>query len=406
MAELERFFATTAKGMESLLADEVVSLGGSSVTSSRAGVSFEGSLEVAYRICLWSRIANRVLLPLKTFPAPNPEKLYGGVKSIRWSDHLLPENTLAVDFSSSNSAITHTHFGALKVKDAVVDQLRSIHGERPSVDPARPDVRINVYLKDDQATVSIDLSGDSLHKRGYREQDAGAPLKENLAAAILGLAGWQKVSQQGGAFLDPMCGSGTLPIEAAMIAANIAPGLKRNYFGFLGWQGHVPRVWARLLEEAKDLQVKDLKKIPPIVGYDQDFKAVRIAIANVEKAGLRSLVHIEKRELKDCEAVKSYGSSPVGLIVLNPPYGERLGDVEELKPLYREIGDTFKKKFKGWEGYVFTGNPDLAKGVGLKPSRKFVLFNGAIECRLLKFELWEGTQRVSAKATESEPPSE
>lgn len=390
------FFATTAKEMEALLAQELEGLGAKKVAPTRAGVSFQGTLETAYRACLWSRIANRILLPLKKFPAPTPEKLYGGVKMIRWSDHFSPDQTLAVDFSSSQSKITHTHFGALKVKDAIVDQLRSVQGVRPSVDVAQPDLRINVYVLKDEATVSLDLSGNSLHQRGYREEGAFAPLKENLAAAILMHAGWPNVAQSEAAnsgspefaLMDPMCGSGTLPIEAAMMAMRIAPGLQREYFGFVGWKQHQPQLWKRLKEEAQDLVIRDKKKLPRIVGYDQDFRVVRVAIANLERAGLRAQVHIEKRELSGCDPVASRG-----LIVLNPPYGERLGEVEDLKPLYTQIGDTFKRRFQGWTGFVFTGSPELAKCVGLKASRRFVLFNGAIECRLLKYDLYEGTQR-------------
>lgn len=392
MAEVMSFFATTAKGMEPLLAEELRAQGALDVQETRAGAVFKGTLETAYRVCLWSRIANRVLLPLKTFPAPTQERLYGGVKAIRWSEHLTPENTIAVDFSSSRSQITHTHFGALKVKDAIVDQMRSTQGARPSVSIDRPDIRINVYVHEDQATVSLDLSGESLHLRGYREEGARAPLKENLAAAILMRAGWSEISKLPQvAFLDPMCGSGTLPIEAAMMAANLAPGLGRDHFGFLKWQGHIPRTWQRLVTEAEEIRAARLaqgkKNFPRIVGYDADFRAVRVALNNLERAGLRGLVHIEKRELTECERIEEKG-----VIIINPPYGERLGEVESLKPLYRTIGDTFKKTFKGWTGYVFTGNSELAKSVGLRASRRHVLFNGALECRLLQFELYSGTQ--------------
>ena len=387
MAEIHSFFAATAKGMEGLVQEELLSFGAKDVVQTRAGVSFKGTLEVAYRACLWSRVANRILLPLKTFNASTPEKLYGGVKSIKWSDHISPQNTLAVDFNSTLSQITHTHFGALKVKDAVVDQLRSVLGERPNVDPVRPDLRINVYVLSDEATVSLDLSGDSLHKRAYREQGALAPLKENLAAAILMMAGWPKlvkdVPPQELSLLDPMCGSGTIPIEAAMMAANRAPGLKRDYFGFLGWQGHVPLVWKRLLQEAEELEIKDRKKLPRIVGYDEDFRVIPIALKNVDLAGLTGRVHIEKRGFDQAEKI-----SERGICVINPPYGERLGEVEDLKPLYKQMGDTFKQKFKGWEGYIFTGSPELSKSIGLKAARRFILFNGAIECRLFKYELY------------------
>lgn len=228
-----KFFAATPKGMEELLVDELKALGAQNVEKARAGAMFEGSVETAYRACLWSRIANRVFLPLKTFPAPTQEKLYAGVKSIKWSDHFTNDQTFAVDFASNQSQMTHTQFGALKTKDAIVDQFRSNTGIRPSIDVARPDIRINVYVLNDEATVSLDLSGDSLHKRGYRDEGTPAPLKENLAAAILMLAEWPRVAKEGGNFVDPMCGSGTLTIEAAMIAADRAPGLDRKYYGFL-----------------------------------------------------------------------------------------------------------------------------------------------------------------------------
>jgi 23S rRNA (guanine2445-N2)-methyltransferase / 23S rRNA (guanine2069-N7)-methyltransferase len=379
------YFATTAKGMEDLLVEELRQLGASSVEKTRAGASFNGDLKTAYRACLWSRIANRVLLPIKTFPAATPEKLYAGVKSIRWSDHLSSSETFAIDFTSTNSAITHTQYGALKSKDAIVDQFRSNTGTRPSIDVSRPGVRINIYVLEDQATVSIDLSGTSLHMRGYRDEATPAPLKENLAAAILYHAEWPKISKESAdfAFIDPMCGSGTLPIEAALIAMNRAPGLDRKYFGFLKWAQHDAKIWKELVEEAMEVEVQDEKKIPKIVGYDQDPAAVRAANANVERADLQNLIHIERRELESSEKI-----ADKGVLVMNPPYGERLGDVEELKPFYKTIGDTMKKKYQGWNGYVFTGSSELAKVIGLKASRRFVLYNGAIECRLLKYDLY------------------
>ncbi len=393
----QSFYITTAKGMEEVLLNELLSIGISAPTLGRAGVSFKGTLRDAYKVCLWSRVANRVLLPLKTFTASNPEKLYGEVRSIRWSDHLGPEQTLAVDFSSSQSEISHTHFGALKTKDAIVDQLRSVKGARPSIDPAHPDVRVNVYLLKNEATVSIDLSGDSLHRRGYREEGATAPLKENLAAGLLLTAGWQELSKDPKAeFLDPMCGSGTLPLEAAFIAARVAPGLGRSYFGFSGWLPHREDLWTELCKEAEEMRIRDRKKLPRVVGFDRDFRAVRVALANSERAGLTTSVHFEKRELAACSPNMPDGR---GIIMVNPPYGERIGDIDELRPLYREIGHSFKQKFKGWEGYVFTGSPDLAKEVGLQASRRYVFFNGAIECRLLRYELYSGTQKSEKPGT-------
>ncbi len=389
MPEIHRFFATAAKGIEETLAAELTSLGIKNPKAERGGVAFEGPLEHAYRACLWSRTANRILLPIDTFDAGTPEMLYGKCRSIRWADHMNADDTIAVDFTSTRSAIQHTHFGALKVKDAIVDKFRDQTGKRPSVDTFRPKLRINVHLVDNKATVSLDLSGDSLHKRGYREDGSLAPLKENLAAAILLQTDLvERLKGEGPqarfAFLDPMCGSGTLPIEAALIATDTAPGLLRDYFGFLGWQGHVPSIWKRLLEEAKERSAAGkARKLPRIVGYDRDFRAVRVALTNVEKAGMRGVVHIEKREFGTYDAPETKG-----VIVINPPYGERLGEQEELLPLYKQIGDTFKQKFKGWSGYVFTGNLELAKRVGLKAARRIVFFNGAIECRLLKYELY------------------
>lgn len=359
------------------------------------GVEFKGTLETAYRACLWSRVASRVLMPLRTFSAPTVEKLYGGVKAIRWSDHLTAANTLAVDFSSTRSAITHTHYGALKVKDAIVDQFRSTQGARPSIKVDQPDVRVNVYLNDNQATVSLDLSGESLHRRGYREDGAYAPLKENLAAAILSHADWPRIASHGGALLDPMCGSGTLLLEGAWIATRTAPGLMRPYFGFLGWRGHAPEVWAGVVNEARKLSQLDPARRPasafsPIVGYDEDAHAVKVALSNRERAGLRNRVHFEKRSLAACQPVAGRvpDGASLGLVVVNPPYGERIGEVDELRGLYRQIGDVFKQRFKGWDGYVFTGSPELAKCIGLRASRRIVLWNGPIECRLLKFELY------------------
>lgn len=401
------FFATTAKGMEEVLAKELSSVFSELSDSfpelreakvgvpGRAGVSFSGPITAAYAACLWSRIANRILLPIHRFPAPNPEKLYGGAKAIRWSDHLDAKTTLAVDFQTSHSTITHSQFGAQKTKDAIVDQLRSVLGERPSVDLVAPDVRVNVYLRNDEASLAIDLSGSSLHERGYRSEQREAPLKENLAAAILLLGEYREVLAKGGALVDPMCGSGTIPLEAALIATNTAPGLSRKRWGFTAWKKHDAVVWAKLLTHAESVRQLDPKKLPKIVGFDTDPTAIRAALANLESAGLRGVAHFEKRELDGAEAP---AGCETGLFIVNPPYGERLGDEQELIPLYRRIGDTMKKKFKGWKGGILTGSSVLAKEVGLKAARRHVLFNGAIECRFLTYELYAGKREEAVKA--------
>lgn len=378
------FFATTAKHMESLLAHELLGLGCQGVTESRAGAGFTGGLADAYRVCLWSRVANRVLLVLGRFPAATPEALYSGVHALPWHEHFDTSDTFAVDFTSGQSAVTHSHFGALKVKDAVADAFRARSGERPSVRTERPAIQINVYLLQDQATVSLDLSGESLHRRGYREQGVSAPLKETLAAAILLRTGWPEIAAHGGALVDPMCGSGTLPIEAALMAADIAPGLGRDYWGFQHWKRHDSQAWASLVEEAQARRTRGLDGLPDIRGYDRDTRAVRAALANIERAGLHGHIHIERRDLETCAPLRP---DQTGLVVVNPPYGERLGRDTELPALYTRLGGVLRERFGGWRAAVFTGNPELGKTMGLRARRMHTLYNGALPCKLLHFDI-------------------
>ncbi len=384
MNSLLTLFATAPKGVASLLVEELTGLGATDAREQPAGVIFRGSLETAYRACLWSRCASRILLQLGRFPAASPEQLYQGIREIDWSEHLAPDGSLAVDFNTSRSAITHSHYGALKVKDAIVDQFRERAGVRPGVDTRHPDLRINVHLHRDEAVVSLDLSGDSLHRRGYRKQPVEAPLKENLAAALLIRAGWPEVAERGGALLDPMCGSGTLPIEAALMAADAAPGLQRERFGFTGWKRHDSALWERLLNEARERRESGMKRLPRIVGYDTERSAVRAAIANVEAAGLHGLIHIERGDLS---ALQPPESAEPGLVIVNPPYGERLGEVEALTELYGSLADRLKQGFVGWQAAVFTGNPELTRRMGLRARKQYAFYNGAIPCKLLCFEL-------------------
>lgn len=379
-----RFFATAPKGMEGLLANELRQLEAADVQPGRAGVGFEGDLGCAYRICLWSRIANRVLMPITTFPASSPEALYDGVLAIDWTRHLASDGTLAVYFSTVQSAISHSRFGAQKVKDAICDQLRHETGQRPSVDRVQPDLSVNVFLHRDQATVNIDLSGESLHRRGYRLEGVSAPLKENLAAAILVRAGWPDLAQAGRALVDPMCGSGTLSIEAAMIAADIAPGLQRAYWGFLGWKGHDPDRWSTLLADAHQRRDAGLANLPVIHGYDQDPKAIRTAGENAQRAGLAGQLEFTQRALKDCAGEP--GAEP-GLVVVNPPYGERLGERESLVSLYQGLGDCLKQHYQGWHAAVITTDMELGKALGIRARQSHRFYNGALECRLLRFEV-------------------
>jgi 23S rRNA (guanine2445-N2)-methyltransferase / 23S rRNA (guanine2069-N7)-methyltransferase len=332
-------------------------------------------------------VANRVLLPIAEFPAPTPEALYEGAHAVAWHEHLATDGTLAVDCTSSRSAITHTQYAALKVKDAVVDQFRERTGARPSVDVATPDLRINLHLDRNVATLSVDLSGDSLHRRGYRGPQGAAPLKENLAAAILLRAGWPKMIGAETAspigFVDPMCGSGTLAIEAALIAADAAPGMLRGYFGFLRWRGHDAALWKRLQDEARERRAAARLEHVVIRGYDRDAGAIRAARDNAARAGLEQHVVFERCEIETLPPAPAER----GLIAVNPPYGERLGDMADLVPLYELIGRRLRERYLGWQAAVFTGNPPLGRELGLKAKRTHNLFNGPIECRLLRFDV-------------------
>ena len=334
-------------------------------------------------LVLWSRTANRILLKLADIPARTANELYAGVQTINWSDHIESIGTFAVDFVGATTGVTHTQFGALKTKDAIVDQIREKYDERPSIDVERPDVRINVHAHRDEATISIDLSGESLHRRGYRERGVAAPLKENLAAAILLRSGWPTIAAAGGGLIDPMCGSGTFVIEGALIAGDIAPGLMRDYFGFLRWKQHDAALWKQLGQEADQRRAKGRLATGVLRGYDRDASAIRAALENVASAGLQGIVHLERRELEAFTAEQA----TTGLVVTNPPYGERIGDEEKLRDLYTLLGKQLREQFLGWRAVVFTGNPPLARNIGMHAKRSHTFFNGAIECRLLRFEV-------------------
>ena len=390
------FFATAPKGVESILVRELRDIGAPRVTQTRAGASFTGPFQLGYRACLWLRTANRVFLVIDSFKAGSADELYDGIRNINWSEHMSPENTLAVDFHADQSVIKHTHFGALKVKDAIVDQLREKYAVRPSIDTLLPDIRINVHMNGKNATVSIDLSGSSLHRRGYRSDKGPAPLKENLAAAILIRSGWPEICKKGGAFTDPMCGSGTLPIEAAMIAGDMAPGLLREHFGFLKWRRHQPEVWQMLVDEAEDIELQRKPDIPPIIGYDRDGGAIKDSIANMERAGLHGLIHFEKRSLSELIPHPKTGDIH-GLMVVNPPYGERLGQSDELRQLYSQLGLKMRSDFKGWRAAVFTGNSGLAKNISAQQVRTDRFFNGSIPCELIQYDLSDDTLDSSLK---------
>jgi 23S rRNA (guanine2445-N2)-methyltransferase / 23S rRNA (guanine2069-N7)-methyltransferase len=383
---LHSFYVTVPAGTADLAAEELATCGIVAPKVERGGVGCSGTLEQAYRACLWSRVANRVLLTVAEFPALTPEALYDGVRTVDWGEHLTADGTLAVACTSTRSAITHTQYAALKVKDAVVDQFRERTGRRPSVDVAAPDVQLNLHLDRDVASVAIDLSGDSLHRRGYRGAQGAAPLKENLAAALLLRAGWAKlVAGHDGelGFVDPMCGSGSLAIEAALIAADVAPGLLRNEFGFLRWRGHDESLWQGLLTEAAERRAAARIDHVVLRAYDRDSAAVRATLENAQRAGFAKHVHAERCDLEHLPAPPAAR----GLLAVNPPYGERLGEGDALQGLYALLGDKLRELYVGWQAAVLTGNPPLGRELRIKAKRTHTMYNGPIECRLLRFDV-------------------
>lgn len=380
------WFATAPKSMTDLLATELAGLGASNVSETRAGVHFNGELEIAYRACLWSRIANRILLPLTEFEASDSDALYEGAKQIDWPAVFTAQRTFAVDANVSASNITHSHFAALRIKDAIADRFVAQTGVRPSVNPDRPDVRINSYIHRNRAIIYLDLSGTSLHQRNYRLAAGRAPLKENLAAAILLRAQWPQIAASGGGFADLMCGSGTLPIEAAMIAADIAPGMGREHFGFMGWQGHNDALWRSLLDEAKARRDAGIKQLPTIMGFDNNRKSLAIARENAARAGLDAHISFKFQDIRRFR----HSFPPAGLMATNPPYGRRLMETGELPALYRELGKVIKTNLVGWQAAVFTEDQQLGKHLALRAGKLHTLYNGAVACKLLHFEVEPG----------------
>jgi 23S rRNA (guanine2445-N2)-methyltransferase / 23S rRNA (guanine2069-N7)-methyltransferase len=377
------FFVTAAAGTADLLCAELGALGIDGAREVLGGVACEGDLASAYRACLESRLALRVLWQVARFPIADAQALYDGVREIDWSTHMGPSDTLIVDFSGAVPGVTHTQFGAQRVKDALVDQFRERTGERPSVDRESPTLRINAHAARGAVTIAIDLSGDSLHRRGYRGAQGAAPLKENLAAAILIRSGWPAIAAAGGSFVDPMCGSGTLPIEAALIAADIAPGLLRRRFGFERWKQHDPHAWAEVRGAAEARRQPEQLTPGRIRGFDRDPVSIRDAEANAARAGLDKLLFLQRCELSNLPAAPT----PSGLVAVNPPYGERIGEADELRALYALLGERLRADYRGWEAAVFTGNPALGRELGINARRTHRMMNGPIECRLLRLAI-------------------
>lgn len=369
-------FATTAKGVESLAADELSKIGIEEIKTSVGGVYFKGDREKLYKANLWLRTASRILVNLLEFKAETPEELYNAVYSIDWQNYLNSSKSFVVDCNLKNSAMTHSGFAALKTKDAVVDKIRNLCGDRPDVDKSNPDIRINLHINNNHAVLSLDSSETPLDRRGYRRERNEAPLRETLAASIIMLTEWDgKVP-----LYDPMCGSGTIPLEAVLMAKNIPPGLNRG-FGFEKWLDFDRELWRGLVADAKASILPIKKEL--IHGYDIDEKGIAIAKRNAINASVLDSLKFEVADVEDFNP-----QDGGGVVIINPPYGKRLGDEESLKILYKRIGDLMKQRCQGMTGYLLTGNMELAKYVGLKASRRYVLYNGAIECRLLKYEMY------------------
>ncbi len=398
MDKLLSVFVTCPKGLEYVLEKELDELLQKEAKVRPAGIAFDAMLPEIYRFVLWSRTANRVLLALAESEVHTAEQLYNLVYSIDWQTHMSVDNTLVVDFSGQSKNINNTAFGAVKVKDAIVDQFRDRIGERPNVTRDSPDIRINVKLSKGVAVVALDLSGESLHRRGYRTEAGKAPIKENLGAALLQRCNWAELGQRGAALLDPMCGSATLLVEGAMILCDKAPALDRAHFGFLKWKQHQDGVWKLLIDEAIERFESGLDKCiaqqtagsNQLVGYDADSSVISVARNNIKRAGLEGVISVDTQSLSDLkglEVLSSEHEKSFGLLLTNPPYGERLGDVESLKGLYRCLGDKLKSEFEGWKAAIFTGNIELGRRIGLRSYKQYKLFNGSLPSQLIMIDV-------------------
>lgn len=390
---VQAWFAACPKGIESLLLDELATLGATNTRETVAGVHFEGSWATAYRACLWTRLANRILWPLGEVPARDADALYAGLRTLRWGDYFTAQDSIAIDFSGENRSIRNTQFGAQRSKDAIVDWFATAEGERPSVDRNRPDVRINIRLVRDSAYIAIDMGGGSLHQRGYRQSSGGAPLKENVAAAVLLRADWPGMAARGGALIDPMCGGATLLLEGAMMAADIAPGLARKRFGFEALKQHDWRQWQAIQADARGRAERGrAATLPEMRGYDADPRVVRRAQENIARLDLSKAVRVSVKPVLELKK-PSHKPLPHGLIVCNPPYGERLGEKSQLMPVYRDLGRAIAAEFEGWRAAVMTSEIDLGKAIGLRSHKRYALFNGALATHLLLFDLVDNTFR-------------
>jgi len=379
-----KLVAKTFHGLEPVLASELESLGAKNINLLKRAVSFDANKELLYKCNLHLRTALRVLQPLTTFTATSADELYNKVKTYNWAPYLKPNQTFALDAVIYSRFFKHSGFVALKVKDAICDQFRETTGSRPSIDTKRPTLLINVHGAEEKFTISIDSSGEPLNRRGYRTRWHPAPINEALAAGMIMISGWDGKTS----FLDPMCGSGTIVMEAAMIAAGIAPGINRDDFGFFRWNNFDASLWEKLVADARQKQTRPLINIS---GSDISIDAIDAARQCALDAGLKQYINFA---VKPFSEVSSRERS--GVMIINPPYDERMksGDIVSL---YSGIGSQLKHKFPGWNCWVISSNPDALKAIGLKPSERHALFNGALECRFVKFAMHEGSLKPSRR---------
>jgi 23S rRNA (guanine2445-N2)-methyltransferase / 23S rRNA (guanine2069-N7)-methyltransferase len=392
------FYAACPKGLEGLLFEELKSLDVEAPRETIGGVHFTGDLTTAYRCCLWSRLANKILLPLASIEFTNDQELYDAVVDIPWEEHLDANGAFKIDFIGTNDVIRNSQFGAVRIKDGIVDRFRQRTDSRPSVSKDSPDLIFNARLAKnkvgkDSVHISIDLAGQSLHRRGYRTKQGLAPLKENLAAAILLRAQWPSIAQQPDcALIDPMCGSATLLIEGVLMAADIAPGLSRRDWGFTHWVQFEASDWEPLLDEAKERKAQGLQRLRDngieCRGYDQDWQVLNAAESNIALSGLHEFIRVSRKTVDELKQ-PTHKEITTGLVVCNPPYGERLGEEQELLPVYRQLGTILKEEFVGWKAAIFTANMRLSKNMGVRARKIYKFFNGTIATDLICFDLEE-----------------
>lgn len=374
--------AQTMFGLEDLLVTELKELGALDVEKHNRAVGFRGDKELMYRANLCLRTALRILVPIHEFPVRNETDLYESIREMPWENFLGATDTLAIGCTLHSELFNHSHYLSLKAKDAIVDRFRDRSGSRPSVDLDDPTIQVHLHVHGDQCLVSLDSSGGSLHRRGYRDRTNLAPINEVLAAGLVLLSGWDRKST----FVDPMCGSGTIPIEAAMIAANIPPAIHRERFGFQRWNDHDPALWKSVVLAAKDRI--DEGNLPVILGGEISPHVARKAESNVARSGLKGRIRIMNRAFKDLDPPDGGGT-----LVMNPPYGERMDKDEDILALYKMIGDTLKQRWAGYTAWILTSNLNAVKQVHLTAKPRIKLFNGALECRFLRYELYSGTRR-------------